>query len=68
MRTTFQLLVFVVYVGALAWGGWYLLSGRMIEDRKAVVPTEQTNGIRGETAPGDADHPPPEHPEAGSET
>lgn len=33
MRTAFQMLVFLAYLAALGWGGWYVFSGQMIADR-----------------------------------
>ena len=33
MRATFQMLVFLAYLAALVWGGWYVFSGQMIADR-----------------------------------
>lgn len=68
MRTAFQISFFIAYLAALAWGGWYVLSGQMVEDREAVALTEQTDGTRGETVPGDGDHPPPEDLDPGSGT
>ncbi len=41
MRSTFQMLVFLAYLAALGWGGWYVFSGQMIADRNvrnAPVP------------------------------
>lgn len=38
MRSTFQMLVFIAYVAALGWGGWYVFSGRMIADRETATP------------------------------
>lgn len=35
MRTAFQMLVFLAYLAALGWGGWYVFSGQMIDDRNA---------------------------------
>lgn len=43
MRSTFQILVFFVYLAALGWGGWYVFSGQLIADRNirnAPVPIE----------------------------
>jgi hypothetical protein len=34
MRSTFQMLVFIGYLAALGWGGWYLFSGQMMADRQ----------------------------------
>lgn len=60
MRSTFQMLVFLAYLAALGWGGWYVFSGQMIADRNVrnapvveetfadEIPSEEAAGNEGE--------------------
>lgn len=44
MRTAFQMLVFLAYLAALGWGGWYVFSGQMIADRNVRnAPVSEEN-------------------------
>lgn len=74
MRSLFQIAVFIGYLAALGWGGWYVFSGQMIADREAaeaaeaLVPSEPVDPAPSEpdeneepgTAPEEAD---PAHPD-----
>lgn len=50
MRTAFQMLVFLAYLAALGWGGWYVFSGQMIADRNV----RNAPVLEGSLADGDA--------------
>lgn len=56
MRSAFQLLVALVYVAALVGGGWYLLSGKFMEDRQGTEPEvepaiiEESTPVEGDAA------------------
>ena len=55
MRSTFQLLVAIVYIGLLVGGGWYLLSGKFMENRRATQAEEAPAAIEEQALEGDAE-------------
>ena len=54
MRMVFQMLVFLAYLAALGWGGWYVFSGQMIADRNARNAPVLEENLADEGAPEDA--------------